>query len=144
MKKFIIILGIVIIFLFISAFLYMNSRNDVDFRIVDMGNESITQNEWIRDKKDNYIYIHISKNERSGLYSIIVLFNKNYKKNLYVTTEVDANMDQGVLTINFDDTLAADDIYVNDRFAIQFTLRSEPKEINVYHNNEKQDVIMKK
>lgn len=127
-KVIIIISMVVLIALTVFTYMYNHQKNKVDLIIIDNTvNLSDKKKKWI-DSKEKSNGIHIYKTDYSDSFELLILFNKNYGKNLYVNTEANAKIVKGKLIVNFIDEPAIDDIYVNDKLIVNLSLDSKPKE----------------
>ncbi|EOD00807.1 hypothetical protein [Caldisalinibacter kiritimatiensis] len=141
-KVIIIISMVVLIALTVFTYMYNDQKNKVDLKIIDNTvNLSDKKKKWI-DSKEKSNGIHIYKTDHSDSFELLILFNKNHGKNLYVNTEANAKIVKGKLIVNFIDKLAIDDVYVNNKLIVNLSLDSKPKKIEVYYNGKKQEIVI--
>lgn len=143
MKKVLFIsLGIIIIAA-ISATIYYLSVPKVEpvyFQIIreeqQLDNEMI---KWIENKEQNK-GIHIYSLDTANPYEMLLYYNENAGKNLYINPKLDAKIINGILKININDESATDDSYVKDRLTAYFIIKAKPKDIEIYYNKQKQNI----
>ena len=129
------------IILFSIGFNIIENKNVVkDLVIIEIEEVLDTDiKDWVKEKETNK-GLHLRVAENASSVKLWILFNEHSGSNNYITTKVKATMKNGNLKIELTDELAADDIYVTDKLLANMVLDSRPKDINVYHNGERENV----